>query len=149
MTLFTSDVERSKAFWSEAMGYQVSFEDTEFGGEETAGSLNLDEGNRAHFVMMDPVGGEGPMIGLLGSSGNEFVPLEREGAQRPRAGESLLVVKVPDIFATFEKLEQMGAQIASKPSRLSGQMTSVVGYEGTVYTPDGTRINVQEIESGG
>ena len=89
------------------------------------------------------------MIGLLGSSGDEFKPIEREGAQRPRAGESLLVVKVADIFATFKKLEAMGVRIASKPSRLSGQMTSVVGYEGTVYTPDGTRINVQQIESGG
>jgi hypothetical protein len=59
------------------------------------------------------------------------------------------VVKVPDIFATFEKLESMGVQIASRPSRLSGQMTSVVGYEGTVYTPDGTRINVQQVDSGG
>jgi formylglycine-generating enzyme required for sulfatase activity/catechol 2,3-dioxygenase-like lactoylglutathione lyase family enzyme len=149
MTLFTSDVELSKAFWSEAMGYRVTFEDDQFGGTETAGSLNLDEGNRAHFVMMSPAGGEGPMIGLLGSSGDEFKPIEREGAQRPRAGESLLVVKVADIFATFKKLEAMGVRIASKPSRLSGQMTSVVGYEGTVYTPDGTRINVQQIESGG
>lgn len=67
MTLFTSDVELSKAFWSEAMGYRVTFEDDQFGGTETAGSLNLDEGNRAHFVMMSPAGGEGPMIGLLGS----------------------------------------------------------------------------------
>ena len=149
MTLFTSDVELSKAFWSEAMGYRVTFEDDQFGGTETAGSLNLDECNRAHFVMMSPAGGEGPMIGLLGSSGDEFKPIEREGAQRPRAGESLLVVKVADIFATFKKLEAMGVRIASKPSRLSGQMTSVVGYEGTVYTPDGTRINVQQIESGG
>ncbi|MBT5241711.1 MAG: SUMF1/EgtB/PvdO family nonheme iron enzyme [Rhodospirillaceae bacterium] len=149
MTLFTSDVELSKAFWSDAMGYRVSFEDEEFGGEETAGSLNLDEGNRAHFVMMTSAGGTGPMIGLLGSNGDEFAPIEREGAQRPRAGESLLVVKVADIFATFEKLEAMGVQIASQPSRLSGQMTSVVGYEGTVYTPDGTRINVQQVDSGG
>ncbi len=149
MTLFTSDVELSKAFWSDAMGYTVTFEDKAFGGEETAGSLNLDEGNRAHFVMMTPVGSDGPMIGLLGSSGDEFVPIERIGAQRPRAGESLLVVKAADIFATFEKLESLGVRIASKPSRLTGQQTSVVGYEGTVYSPDGTRINVQQIEPGG
>ena len=149
MTLFTSDVELSKAFWSDAMGYTVTFEDAAFGGEETAGSLNLDDGNRAHFVMMTPAGGADPMIGLLGSDGDEFQPIERVGAQRPRAGESLLVVKVTDIFATFAKLEAMGVRIASEPSRLSGQQTSVVGYEGTVYTPDGTRINVQQIESGG
>ena len=149
MTLFTSDVDLSKAFWSDAMGYTVTFEDKAFGGEETAGSLNLDDGNRAHFVMMTPAGGDGPMIGLLGSSGDEFAPIERVGAQRPRAGESLLVVKVADIFATFEKLEAMGVRIASEPSRLTGQQTSVVGYEGTVYSPDGTRINVQQIESGG
>ena len=78
-----------------------------------------------------------------------FEPIERVGAQRPQAGESLLVVKVADIFATFEKLKVMGVRIASEPSRLSGQQTSVVGYEGTVYTPDGTRINLQQIESGG
>lgn len=149
MTLFTSDVELSKSFWAEAMGYEVTFEDKAFGGEETAGSLNLEEGNRAHFVMMTPKGGEGPMIGLLGSDGDDFKPIEREGAQKPRAGESLLVIKVADIFKSFEKLEAMGVRIASPPSRLTGQQTSVVGYEGTVYTPDGTRINVQQIESGG
>ncbi|MDE0800201.1 MAG: SUMF1/EgtB/PvdO family nonheme iron enzyme [Rhodospirillaceae bacterium] len=149
MTLFTSDVELSKSFWADAMGYRVTFEDPAFGGEETAESLSLDDGNRAHFVMMTPANDVGPMIGLLGSSGDEFKPIEREGTQRPRAGESLLVVKVPDIFATFEALEAMGVRIASKPSRLSGQMTSVVGYAGTVYTPDGMRINVQQVDSGG
>lgn len=149
MTTFTSNVELSKRFWSEAMGYRVTFENDAFGGEETPRSLNLNEGSKAHFVMMSPADGDGPMIGLMGSSGNEFEPIPRESGQRPRAGESLIVVKVPDVFATFEQLKTMGIRVASEPSRLTGQQTSVVGYEGTVYSPDGMRVIVQQVESGG
>ncbi len=143
MTLFAGDVEKTKAFWTDALGYQVSFENTAFGGEETPRSLGLDEGSKAHFVTMTSPGG-GPMIGLLGSSGGEFA---REGFDGPQAGDALVVVKVPDIFAAFEKLKAMGVTIASEPSRLTGQQTSTVGYEGTVYSPDGMRVIVQQVES--
>jgi sulfatase modifying factor 1 len=143
MTLFSGDVDQAKAFWSDALGYEVSFEDRTFGGEETPRSLGLDEGSTAHFVTMTSPGG-GPMIGLLGASNGEFARPEFDG---PKAGESLVVVKVPDIFATFEKLRAMGVNIASEPSRLTGQQTSTVGYEGTVYSPDGMRVIVQQVES--
>ena len=147
MTLFTEDISVSKAFWVDGLGYQVSFDNPEFGGATTAASLNLATGSRAHFMMLSPGDTGGPMIGLLGASGGDFKPVDVTEGEPPRAGQALLVVKVPDVFATFERLKAIGIRIASEPSRLTGTQTSVVGYEGTVYSPDGMRIIVQQVES--
>ncbi|MBL8642627.1 MAG: SUMF1/EgtB/PvdO family nonheme iron enzyme [Rhodospirillaceae bacterium] len=149
VTLFTGDMDKAKRFWVDALGYKVRLDNPAFGGEETAKSLKLDKGARAHFVVLEPGKTDGPLIGLLGATGQTLAKLDRSVDEAPKAGDFIVVVKVKDIARTFAKLKDMpGVRIVTQPSALTGTGgTSTVGAEGTVLSPDGGRVIIQQVES--
>ena len=77
--------------------------------------------------------------------------LDRSPDQAPKSGDYMMVIKVKDIAATFAKFKDMPAvRVVTKPAALSGNGgTSTVGAEGVVISPDGTRVIIQQVESGG
>ena len=151
VTLFTGDVTKAKAFWVDALGYKVRLDNPAFGGEEMTKTLKLNKDARAHFVILEPGKTDGPLIGLMGANGQQLAALDRSPDQAPKSGDTLMVIKVKDIAATFAKLTGVsGVRIITPPSALNGTGgTGVVGAEGTVLSPDGTRVVIQQVESGG
>lgn len=150
VTLFTGDMAASKKFWVDALGYQVRLDNPAFGGEQTAQTLKLNKDARAHFVILEPGKTSGPLIGLMGATGQKLAPLDRSVDEAPKAGDYIVVVKVKDIAATFAKLKDMGASIVTQPSALTGTGgTGTVGAEGVVLSPDGSRVIIQQVESEG
>lgn len=150
VTLFTADMAASKKFWVDALGYKVRLDNPAFGGEKTAQSLKLKDGARAHFVILEPGSTDGPLIGLLGATGQTLELLPRSADEAPKAGEVIVVVKVKDIAFAFSKLKDMNIRILTPPSSLTGAGgTSTVGAEGTVLSPDGGRVIIQQVDSGG
>ncbi|MDX2141801.1 MAG: SUMF1/EgtB/PvdO family nonheme iron enzyme [Rhodospirillaceae bacterium] len=150
LTLFTGDIAKAKQFWVDALGYEVRLDNPAFGGADMAKTLNLKPEARAHFVILEPGKTDGPLLGLIGTVGQTLAPLDRSADQAPKAGDHLVVVKVKDIAAVFAKFKDMGVRVITPPGRLDGTGgTSVVGAEGAVVSPDGTRVVVQQVESGG
>jgi formylglycine-generating enzyme required for sulfatase activity/catechol 2,3-dioxygenase-like lactoylglutathione lyase family enzyme len=151
VTLFTGDITKAKAFWVDALGYKVRLDNPAFGGEDMVKTLKLNPSARAHFVILEPGKTEGPLIGLMGATGQQLESLARSVDAAPKSGDYLMVIKVKDIAATFAKLKELaGVRVITPPSALSGTGgTGVVGAEGTVLSPDGTRVVIQQVESGG
>jgi formylglycine-generating enzyme required for sulfatase activity/catechol 2,3-dioxygenase-like lactoylglutathione lyase family enzyme len=148
LTLFTSDMAKAKTFWVDALGYKVRLDNPAFGGAETAQSLKLNDNARAHFVILEPGNTDGPLIGLMGATGQTLARREGSIDEPPRGGDVIVVVKVKDIARTFAKLKDTGARIVTQPSALTGTGgTSTVGAEGTVLSPDGTRVIIQQVET--
>jgi catechol 2,3-dioxygenase-like lactoylglutathione lyase family enzyme len=150
LTLFTGDIAKTRRFWVDALGYKVRLDNPAFGGADMAKTLNLKPEARAHFVILEPGKTDGPLIGLMGAVGQTLDPLNRAPDQAPKAGDHLVVVKVKDIAAVFAKFKDLGVRVVTPPGRLDGTGgTGVVGAEGTVISPDGTRVVVQQVDSGG
>ncbi|MBL8628693.1 MAG: SUMF1/EgtB/PvdO family nonheme iron enzyme [Rhodospirillaceae bacterium] len=148
LTLFTGDMAKAKKFWVDALGYKVRLDNPAFGGEETAKTLKLKNGARAHFVILEPGQTNGPLIGLMGANGQKLDANPSNIDETPKAGETIVVVKVKDIARTFAKLKDQGTRIVTPPSALTGTGgTSTVGAEGTVLSPDGNRVIIQQVES--
>jgi formylglycine-generating enzyme required for sulfatase activity/catechol 2,3-dioxygenase-like lactoylglutathione lyase family enzyme len=151
ITMFTGDMAKAQQFWVDALGYKVRLDNPAFGGEDMVKTLNLNSTARAHFVILEPGKTDGPLIGLLGATGQKLEPLTRDLTKAPKAGDSLVVVKVKDIAAVFAKFKDIqGVRVITPPAALNGTGgTGVVGAEGTVLSPDGSRVVIQQVESGG
>jgi formylglycine-generating enzyme required for sulfatase activity/catechol 2,3-dioxygenase-like lactoylglutathione lyase family enzyme len=143
VTLFTGDMTKAKQFWVDALGYKVRLDNPAFGGEETAKSLKLNTGARAHYVLLEPGQTNGPLIGLMGATGQKLAANSDVPDATPNAGDVIVVVKVKDIARAFVKFKELGVRVLAQPAALPG--TS--GVEGTVLSPDGNRIVIQQIES--
>jgi len=146
VTVITGDIERAKQFWTEALGYRVTYDNPEFGGAGMAANLNLNEGSRAHFTFMEPAPDGGVMIGLIGVTGQDLIPLDKPRDQAPRAGDHYLVIRVADAWHAYEVAEQMGMDLIREPEELDGS-TGVTGYEFAMWGPDGTRLLIQELHN--
>ncbi len=143
VTVFTADMKKAKQFWVDALGYKVRLDNPAFGGEETAKSLKLKDNARAHYVLLEPGQTKGPLIGLMGATGQQLSTKTDSPNDTPNAGDVIIVVNVKDIVRTFVKFKDLGVRVLAQPSPLPG--TS--GVEGTVVSPDGNRITIQQIES--
>ena len=144
VTIITADVERAKKFWTEGLGYQISFERKGFGGENMRRNLNLEEGASAHFVTMSPSEDGGVMIGLIGVDGQDLVALDKPRDEAPRTGDHYLVIRVGDAAHAYEVAEEMGMDMIREPEEL-GSATGVAGLEFALWGPDGTRLLIQEL----
>ena len=101
-------------------------------------------------MILEPGKTGGPLIGLMAGMGANFPPLGTSVDQGPRAGETMIVIKVKDIAAAFARFKKDGVKIMSEPSKLSGNGgTATIGYEGVVLSPDGNRIIVQQVDANG
>jgi formylglycine-generating enzyme required for sulfatase activity/catechol 2,3-dioxygenase-like lactoylglutathione lyase family enzyme len=148
ITLFTGDMTKAKQFGVDALGYKVRLDNPAFGGEETAKTLKLNPGARVHFVILEPGQTNGPLIGLMGATGQKLASNFNSIDETPKSGDFIVVVKVKDIARTFAKLKDIGTRIITQPSALTGTGgTSTVGAEGTVLSSDGSRVIIQQVES--
>ena len=158
ISLVTGDIELSRRLWVEAFGYRVIFDGPGMRGERLARAQNLDEGALAHLMILAPPEGIiAPYVDLSGAIGQQLKPLRTDPpGSPPRAGDHRLVVFVPDIHATFEKIEELGLQILMPPTDMRGAevepgafgAVSAPDFEAVLVSPDGTRILVMSVADG-
>lgn len=143
--IVVKDIERSKRFYSRALGYEIGF-DGDITRPGVIEQLRLKPGQRAHFTVLkssNVIGDrkyDGAMIGLLQIS-NPAPPVMR----RPRraeiaVGEAMLAIQTRDIRQVTARLRELGATFLVEPmDSPDGKETELV-----VYDPDGIRIHVLE-----
>jgi predicted enzyme related to lactoylglutathione lyase len=138
-TIYTADMEKSIAFWVEGFGYKVRFDNNELGGPVIEKSFKLKPGGKMRFAVLEPPAAGGLLVGLMSSVGEPFRPMPRDPTGAPQAGENFVLIRVPDVHATFAKLQSMGLTINTPPVLIPSGTT-----EGSVITPEGNRIVIQQ-----
>lgn len=141
--IVVADLERSKRFYTYALGYEVSF-DGDISRPEVLMQLGLGPAQRAWFTVLkssqviDGIRRDGAMFGLL-SITNPAPPVMRRPDGAPLAvGEAMMAVRTTDIATVHARLRELGATILLEPMRSAdGKQTELV-----VHDPDGIRIHV-------
>lgn len=146
VAIVVADHERSKRFYSYALGYRIGF-DGEIGNRAAVRQqLGLTGKQTARFAVLSNdqvIGGQrrdAAMIGLL-SIGDPAPPVMRRPAGADLAiGEAMLAVRTTDIARVRARLRELGARVLVEPMRSpDGRETELV-----VHDPDGIRIHVVE-----
>jgi catechol 2,3-dioxygenase-like lactoylglutathione lyase family enzyme len=141
--IVVADLEKSKRFYTYALGYEVSF-DGDISRPEVLIQLGLEPTQRAWFTVLvssQVIAGirrDGAMFGLL-SITNPSPPVMRRPDGAPLAvGEAMMAVRTTDIATVHARLKELGARLLLEPMRSAdGRQTELV-----VYDPDGIRIHV-------
>jgi len=141
--IVVADLEKSKRFYTYALGYEVGF-DGDISRPEVLIQLGLEPTQRAWFTVLKSsqvIGGvrrDGAMFGLL-SITNPSPPVMRRPDGAPLAvGEAMMAVRTTDISTVHARLKELGATLLLEPMRSAdGRQTELV-----VYDPDGVRIHV-------
>jgi len=141
--LVVSDLERSKRFYTYALGYAVSF-DGDITRPEVLAQLRLAPGQRAWFTVLtssqviEGTRRDGAMIGLLSITDPAPPVMRRPEGAEIAIGEAMLAVRTTDIATVRARLAELGAHVIVEPLRSAdGRQTELV-----VYDPDGVRIHV-------
>jgi len=145
LAIVVADPERSKRFYTEGLGYRVTFE-----GDITRPAvrtqLGLAEGQTAWFCVLasdNVVDGEqrdGAMIGLLAISNPAPATMRRPDGADLAIGEGMLAIVTSDIRAVRDRVAALGARILLEPMRSPDGRE----WEMVLHDPDGVRIHVVE-----
>ena len=146
MTLVTSDLERSKRFYTQVFGYTVSF-DGDITTPSTQILLSLRPRDKARFVVLNgpselsgrPI--KPTSIGLLQVTRAPRLPvLVQPRGNRLASGQAMMAMQTADLARVIAQLRALRAPI------VAGPLVSRDGHETEVVTqdPDGTRIHVVE-----
>lgn len=143
MTMVVADIERSKRFYSYALGYEV-LGDTVITNPVVKTQMGVSQDRSVRFAILRSshmIAGqkrEGAQLGLI-QVGNPSLPVMRrpEGADIA-SGEAMMAMRTTDIKQAYARLQELGARILLEP------MTSPDGRETelVVHDPDGVRIHV-------
>ncbi len=137
-TIFTANMDREIAFWSEGLGYAVRQGlHPSLGGPWIEKGYGLKPGEKIQLVVLDPGSIGGVHLALIGAIGKPFKPIKRDPHGAPQAGESFPLVTVRDQVATIAKLRAMGFTVRSE---------GVAGKsEGRVIDPDGNSLLILQM----
>ena len=145
LAIVVADPERSKRFYTEALGYRVTFEG-DITRPAVRAQLGLEEGQTAWFCVLasdDIVAGEqldGAMIGLLAISNPPPPTLRRPEGADLAIGEGMLAIVTSDIHTVRDRVAALGARILLEPMRSPDGRE----WEMVLHDPDGVRIHVVE-----
>lgn len=141
MALVVSDLERSKRFYTEGLGYRVTF-DGDITRPSVKAMLGLDERQTAHFVVLrgaEALYGEAvdsAMLGLLHVDNPPLQPMQRPADLA--VGEGMMAIMTNDIARAHERMQEMGVRILYPPTlSADGSESEMVAHD-----PDGIRIHV-------
>ena len=148
VAIVVSDLEASQRFYTQALGYAVSYS-----GDITRPAvirqLGLAEGQRAWFVVLrssQVIAGakrDGAMVGLLAITNPAPPQMQRPAGAALARGEQMFAMRTSDIAAVHARLLELGAPIVVAPMRSpDGRETELVTRD-----PDGTRIHVVQQEA--
>lgn len=138
-----SDLERSKAFYTECFGLRVA-QESELDDALTKAQLGIPESRRARFALLVSDGviagrrRASASIGLLQLDAPPSAPLQRPAGEVLAAGEHVMALRTNDIATVDGCLQRRGARYAVQPvTTADGTATELV-----VHDPDGVRIHV-------
>lgn len=143
MTIVVADLERSKRFYSHALGYEV-LSDSVITNPVVKVQMGLPQERTVRFAILRSshlIEGrrrEGAQLGLI-QVGNPGLPVMRRPAGADlAAGEAMMAMRTTDIALVRARLRELGARVLLEPMRSpDGREIELV-----VHDPDGVRIHV-------
>ena len=145
MALVVGDVDASRRFYHEGLGFEIGF-DGPVERPIVNEMLQLDPEQRVYFVVLrgsDDVKGvelDGAMIGLLHVDNPPLPKMHRPGPGTLATGEGMMALLTSDIAGVYERLQAMGATVLYPPTLSPDGSES----ELVVYDPDGIRLHIVE-----
>jgi len=146
VALSVRDIDKSKHFYSYALGYSPGF-DGDISRPAVLEQLQLGDDQTVRFAILhsaEMVGTRevaGAMIGLIEVSNPAPAHMQRPPGATMATGEGVLAMLTSDIYAVEERLKELEATI------LYGPKKSADGNEAEIvfYDPDGVRVHVVQM----
>ncbi|MDA0634698.1 VOC family protein [Nonomuraea sp. MCN248] len=144
-TVAVSDLERSRAFYTDAFGY-VTHAEAEVRGPEAEAAWQMPPGLTGRAAVVGPQGATTGLLRLV-----QFRAPGRlywgEYARRQDYGHYALNIRVDDVHAAVERLTAAGGRQKSQPTRWT-VMDDLSAWDSLSYDPDGVMLDVFELEAG-
>ena len=147
--IVVQDLEQSKRFYRDALGFTVSF-DGDITRPTVKQQLGLLDSQTAHFVVLkgsDQIRGENlgsAMIGLLMIANPSPPVMTRPDGADLAVGETMLALMTSDIQSAYRRLREQRARILLPPTKAPDGSES----EMVVHDPDGVRVHLVERHHG-
>ena len=143
LAIAVSDIERSKHFYTYALGYEIGF-DGDITRDTVIDQLQLAPGQTVHFTVLrgasevGEISGPGAMIGLMEIDNPPLPAMQRPGPGTIATGEGVLAIVASDMDTIYERMLELDARVLYPPTKSPDGSES----ELVVYDPDGLRIHV-------
>lgn len=144
VAIVVTDLERSKQFYTQGLGYRVTFEGDIGDKADVRQKIGLRDGQRARFVVLSGskmIGGkarDGAMVGLLQVSRPAPAKIRRHTGREVEIGETMFAIRTDDVAAVYTRMQKLGAVVLLPPlAAPDGSETELV-----VRDPDGTRLHI-------
>lgn len=147
--IIVRDMERSLAFYRDALGLNVWAEGT--AGEELPALYQLlgMPPCQVRWVVLQSEDVDWGMVGLFELTDPAPEDDTHPSIDRVNRGEACLVFHTPDVDALYEKARSLGLTILCPPTVLELAQHDAVSKEMTLRDPNGVLVNLVESLAGG